>query len=224
MVRAHRTVSRVTPSGRGTRFRLLGVGAMRSPCYAPAGLLIEHAQSKVVIDGGTGCELPDDLASWLVTDIRGELIGPIRRLARARNVAPGVGSYDGQGLTIDPYPVVHTSHPAFGYLIVCRTGRVVWAPEFFEFPTWAAVSDLMFADAAAWDRPIRFARGTGGHAPALQIARQAQAFGVRRVVFAHIGRPTIAAINAGRVPPIGEFGIEGAIYRLDGKRRVERAG
>ena len=52
-----------------------------------------------------------------------------------------------------------------------------------------AGADPMFADAAGWARPIRFAKGTGGHAPALEVAEQAARHGVRRLVFAHIGRP-----------------------------------
>ncbi len=47
----------------------------------------------------------------------------------------------------------------------------------------------MFAEAAGWARPIRFAKGTGGHAPALEVAEQVARHGVRRLVFAHIGRP-----------------------------------
>ena len=32
----------------------------------------------------------------------------------------------------------------------------------------------MFADAAGWNRAIRFAGGAGGHMPALQVAEQAR--------------------------------------------------
>lgn len=192
---------------------------MRSPRYAPAGLLIEHGQERVAIDGGPGGEPPGDLDAWLVTDLHAELIGPLRRLARARGLEPEVASYAGNGIAIDPRPVVHTSHPTFGYLIVCPPGRVVWAPEFLEFPSWAGGADLMFAEAASWEHPIRFAHGTGGHAPAFEVARRAKAFGVRRVVYAHLGRPTIAAIDAGRVPPFGEFGVDGAVYTLENPRR-----
>jgi hypothetical protein len=37
------------------------------------------------------------------------------------------------------------------------------------FRDWAAGADLMLAEAAGWARPIRFARGTGGHAPVLTV-------------------------------------------------------
>jgi hypothetical protein len=197
---------------RGTSFTLLGIGAMNSPRYAPAGLLVEHGQLRIVIDGGPGAE-PDGLvAAWLVTDERAELIRQLRRLAAGRGLVPAVRAYRGDGLAVTPYPVVHTSHPAYGYLIEAGGRRAVWAPEFFEFPAWAAGADLMFAEAAGWTRPIRFAKGAGGHAPALAVADQAACHGVRRLVFAHIGRPAIAALDAGLAPPFGEIGAEKARY------------
>lgn len=75
----------------------------------------------------------------------------------------------------------------------------------------------MFAEAAGWARPIRFARGAGGHAPAPAVAEQAARYGVRRLVFAHIGRPAIAALDAGQVPPFGEIGVEGGRYTTSGR-------
>jgi hypothetical protein len=54
----------------------------------------------------------------------------------------------------------------------------------------------------------------GGHAAGLEVAAGARRNGVRRVIFAHIGRPTIRAIDAGARPPFGEFGREGHRYRL----------
>lgn len=38
------------------RFTLLGAGAMNSPRYAPAGLLVEYKDHRVMIDGGPGAE------------------------------------------------------------------------------------------------------------------------------------------------------------------------
>jgi hypothetical protein len=195
-----------------TRFTLLGVGAMNSPRYSPAGLLISHGQVRVAIDGGPGAEPAGPLAAWLVTDERAELIRELRRLAAAHGLSPAVRAYRAGGLAITPQPVVHTSHPAYGYLIQASGARVAWAPEFLEFPPWAAGTDLMFAEAASWARPIRFAGGAGGHAPTLEVAEQAARHGVRRLVFAHIGRPTIKALDAGHVPPFGEIGKEGATY------------
>lgn len=68
---------------------------------------------------------------------------------------------DLDGLRARCRPVAHTSHPRYGYRIEADGLVVVWAPEFCEFPAWAAQADLMFAEAAAWDRPIRFRGGPG---------------------------------------------------------------
>ncbi len=169
---------------------------------------------RVAIDGGPGAEPTGPLVAWLVTDERAELIRELRRLAAAHGLVPAVSAFHASGLTITPRAVVHTSHPAYGYLIGAGGKRTAWAPEFLEFPSWAAGADLMFAEAAGWARPIRFAKGTGGHAPALEVAEQAARHGVRRLVFAHIGRPAIAALDAGHVPPFGEIGAEGAVYTV----------
>jgi hypothetical protein len=152
------------------RFTLLGVGAMNSPRYSPAGLLVEYGPLRVAIDGGPGAEPAGPLAAWLVTDERAELIRELRRLAAAHGLSPAVRAYHASGLAITPQPVVHTSHPAYGYLVEAGGTRTAWAPEFLEFPSWAAGADLMFAEAASWARPIRFAKGAGGHAPALEGA------------------------------------------------------
>jgi len=55
--------------------------------------------------------------------------------------------------------------------------------------------------------------------PPWRSPRQAIAHRVRRLVFAHIGRPAIAAIDAGLVPPFGEFGTDGAVYTLSQQSR-----
>lgn len=159
-----------------------------------------------------------------MADHSGQLVAGRQRvtgqhgLARARGTDPVVASYHHQILHIDPHPVVHTSHPTYGYVIDCHAGagrrRVVWAPEFWRFPAWAAGADLMFADAAGWTRPIRFARGTGGHASVQDTARAAREHGVRMLVFAHIGRPSIRAVDAGHQPPFGEWATDGRVYQL----------
>jgi hypothetical protein len=76
----------------------------------------------------------------------------------------------------------------------------------------------MFAEAADWTRPIRFAKGTGGHAPALEVADQAARHGVRRLVLALIGRPAITALDAGHGLPFGEIGVEGGGYTVHADR------
>lgn len=145
------------------RLTLLGrTGAMNSPRYGPAGLLLSYAGRRVAFDGGPGAE-PGRvrLAAWLVTDEKAELIRELRSLAGPFGVTPRAGDYARGALQVRALPVAHTSHPTYGYLIEIGERRVVWAPEFWEFPPWAAGADLMFAEAAAWARPIRFAGGVG---------------------------------------------------------------
>lgn len=210
---------------RMARFTLLGVGAMRSPRFAPAGLLVEHGRDRVMIDGGPGAEPRGDLHAWLVTDVKAELIGEIRALAWRDRLEPEVDDYVRDDvLRINPLPVVHTSHPTYGYRIEVPGFVAAWAPEFFTFPTWAGGVDLLFADGSGWNRPIRFAGGVGGHACVLDVAREARARGVRRLVFAHIGRPTIRAMIAGERPPFGELGHDGQVFHVRaGALHVERA-
>lgn len=190
---------------------------MRSPRYAPAGLLVEQGEWRVAIDGGAASRPTGRLDEWLVTDELAELMPELRRAARQEGLDPGVRAFRRPGLSLQPHPVVHTSHPAFGYLIEAAGQKVAWAPEFLRFPDWANRADLMFAEAAGWKRPIRFAGGVGGHAAALEVVEQARRRGVQRLVLAHIGRPTIRALEAGELPPFGEVGRDGAVYELESR-------
>lgn len=204
------------------RLVTLGVGAQASPRYAPAGLLVAHAGVHVMIDGGPGAIPRAHLDAWLVTDERSELIAPIRTMAGERGLVPYAGPFQGGGVHITDRPVVHTTHPTCGYRIEAAGTAVVWAPEFYEFPGWARGADLMFAEAAAWNRPIRFAGGVGGHLDVQAIARAATRHGVKRLVFAHIGRPTLRALDRGWKPPFGEFARDGQVFV--GVRRDVRGG
>jgi hypothetical protein len=121
--------------------------------------LVARRGVRVLLDGGPGAEPSGRLEAWLVTDERAELMPQLRRLAGRRGLRPHVGDLERGDLRITARPVVHTNHPTFGYLIEAPEGTVVWAPEFFEFPQWAGGAALMFADAAGWERPIRFAGG-----------------------------------------------------------------
>lgn len=196
------------------RLVLLGVGAMNSPRYRPAGLLVSWAGHRVMLDGGDGADPAPPLDAWLVSDERAELMAQIRRRARDLGVRAAVGPFEAGGVSVRPLPVRHTSHPTYGYLIETARQRAAWAPEFWAFPAWAAGVDVMFADAAGWNTPIRFAGGVGGHACARDVAAAACGAGVRRLVFAHIGRPSIRAIDRGERPPFGSWGSDGAEYRL----------
>lgn len=194
------------------RLTLLGVGAMNSPRFRPAGLLVRSGTRCLVIDGGDERGVPQRVDAWLVCDEHAELMARLRRLAAGRGAAPAVASHMLGEVAITPLPVEHTSRPTYGYLLATRARRVGWAPEFWRYPEWANDLDLLFADAAGWSHPIRFRGGVGGHACATEVARAARAHSVRRLVFAHLGRPTIAAIDAGARPDFGEFGVEGQTF------------
>lgn len=196
------------------RLVTLGVGAQNSPRYAPAGVLVAHGGVRVMIDGGPGAAPSGAIDAWLVTDTRSELIAAIRRLARPHGLVPYAGPFDRRGLTITDRAVAHTNHPTCGYRIEAAGLTVVWAPEFCEFPRWARGADLMFAEAAAWTRPIRFAGSVGGHLDVHAVARAARRHGVTRLVFAHIGRPTLRALDRGLRPPFGEFATDGQVFAL----------
>ena len=193
---------------------LLGVGAMNSPRYVPAGLLVECGGTRVMIDGGPGAEPKGELNAWLVTDEHGELMRELRKLARPRGLEPHVGGYSSSGLSIKPHRVVHTSHDTYGYVIRSCGKKIVWAPEFFVFPSWVRNADVMFAEAAGWNRPIFFRGGVGGHASVEQVERDALKYKIKRLIFAHVGRPTIRALEAGKCPKFGKVGKEGCVYTL----------
>ena len=122
-----------------------------------------------MLDGRPGAIPRGNLDAWLITDEHAELIRELRTLANTRNVEVSVGAYTSPSFTIEPHRVVHTSHPTYGFLIRVKRKRIVWAPEFYEFPPWAKRADLMFAEAAGWNRPIRFAKATGGHCATLEV-------------------------------------------------------
>ena len=171
-----------------------------------------------MIDGGPGANPPGNLDAWLVTDERAELIAAIRRLAAKKGLVPHAGSFRRDGLSVERRPVVHTNHPTYGYRIRAGNRTIVWAPEFSAFPPWARDADLMFAEGAGWARPIRFVGGVGGHLDVQTVARVARRAGVRRLVFAHIGRPTLRALSRGDRPPFGEFAADGQVFVPPSKR------
>jgi ribonuclease BN (tRNA processing enzyme) len=133
-------------------------------------------------------------------------------MAAARGLAIGARPFARDGVAIRPRRVTHTNHPTYGYLIEAGGRKIVWAPEFFRFPKWAKNADLMFAEAAAWNRAIHFAGSVGGHMPVLAVAEAAKRAGVKRLIYAHIGRPTVKAMLAGLQPSFGEFARDGQIF------------
>lgn len=204
------------------RLVTLGVGAQNSPRHRPAGLLVASDGARVMIDGGPGAVPRGRLDAWLVTDEQAELIGAIRRLARAKGLHPHAGTFRHDGLRIERRRVVHTNHPTYAYRIRTAGKTVVWAPEFYRFPRWAHRADIVFGDGAAWDRPIRFVGGVGGHMDVLATAEQAKRLGVKRLVFAHLGRATLRARSRGKEPPFGELAADGQTFRVARRRRRHR--
>ncbi len=194
------------------RLVTLGVGAARSPRYRPAGLLVSHRGTRVLIDGGPDMVPGGPIDAWLLTDERAELAAAIRMKARSKGLVARVAPFHAGNLRIEPRPVVHTNHPAFGYEIRADRLKVVWAPEFFEFPIWAKDADVLFAEASSWNRPILFRGGVGGHLDALSVQRAARKAGVKRLVLAHVGRPTIRAIEGGACPVFGELARDGEVF------------
>ena len=83
---------------------------------------------------GPGAEPTGPLAAWLVSDERGELRTELRMLAAIHGVQPVAAATAIADLVIEPHPVVHTSHPAWGYLLRLPAASAVWAPEFWLFP------------------------------------------------------------------------------------------
>lgn len=206
------------------RLTLLGVGAMNSPRYAPAGLLLRYVRRRVAFDGGPGAEPPKRLDRWLVTDLQAELASSLRWLAADRGVQLDVADLRADELPIEAHEVAHTSHPTYGCRIEAAGLIAVWAPEFWETAAWAANATVMFPDAAGWNRPIRFRGGVGGHASVRDIEVAARRHHVRRLVYAHIGRPCLRAMDAGHEPAVGEWGVEGRTYTLRATYRVRRTG
>jgi hypothetical protein len=194
---------------------------MNSPRYKPACLLVQHGKTLVLIDG-RGTAPKHKLASWLVTDERGELIREIRKMARSMGLEPAVTSHSSCDLFIKPHSVIHTSHDTCGYTIEANGKKIVWAPEFLKFPRWAKGADLMFAEAAAWNRPILFRGRVGGHASVEKVASEARKYDVKRLIYAHIGRPTIKAIDEGKHAAFGEFGRKGDLYVITKKSTKTR--
>ena len=88
-------------------------------------------------DGGGASAPTSPVGLWLVCDAWAELMPEIRRCCRGLNVKAVVRDFHAGGLVIEPPPVVHPSHPTFGYLVRVSGRRVVWAPESWEFPVWA---------------------------------------------------------------------------------------
>jgi hypothetical protein len=177
------------------RLILLGVGAARSPRFAPAGLLIEYGHTRVGIDGGAGSEPPENVDAWLVRD---DVPHPdLVRIARDTGMCePAVAPFRHGPLHVDPLP---EGDGVYGYRIVSGHHTAVWAPEYRTFPAWAERADVVFS-------------GPGADLGA--TAEAARRLKVRRLVFVLLDEPVFAALDAGKDPPFGEWGEEGGQYKM----------
>ena len=92
------------------RLTVLGVGAMNSPRYAPAGPLVKYRKHRIMLDGGPGAEPCGQIDAWLVTDEYSALKRDIRALARALGVKPRVGRHACDGLPLAPL-YTHRTRP-----------------------------------------------------------------------------------------------------------------
>ncbi|MBV8347351.1 MAG: hypothetical protein JOZ49_07420, partial [Mycolicibacterium sp.] len=103
------------------RLTLLGVGAMNSPHYRPAGLLATWSGHRVMLDGGGAADPAAPLDGWLVSDEHAELMPRIRRRAKELAVRPRIDSFAANGVRLRPLPVLHTSHRTVGYMLETTT-------------------------------------------------------------------------------------------------------
>ena len=94
------------------RLLVLGGGAMNSPRYRPAGLLVVWANQRVMLDGGGATDRGCSLDGWLVSDEQAELMPQIHGRAAELGVSPAIRPFEADSVWLRPLPVRHTSHPA----------------------------------------------------------------------------------------------------------------
>ncbi|GLZ12848.1 hypothetical protein Acsp04_30830 [Actinomadura sp. NBRC 104425] len=176
---------------------LLGVGTAGSPRFAPAGLLVEYGRTHVGFDGGPGSEPPETVQAWLVRRRDGPGYLRLCRIAADSGMPrPSVASFRHGALRVEPLPLAGDA--PVGYRIAAGRRTAVWAPECRGLPLWAEDADLVFAGTPAMRRTVEAARRLS----------------VRRLVFVHLDEQACAAMDSGRAPPFGEWGVEGGRYHL----------
>lgn len=111
---------------------------MNSPRFPPAGLLVGCGRMEVMLDGGPGAVPDRPVRAWLLTDERAELGPAVGSMAKSWGLSATAADFSEAGVTFTARAVAHTSHPVCGYLIEVGPSRVVWAPEFWTWPDWAA--------------------------------------------------------------------------------------
>lgn len=178
------------------RLKLIGTGALNSPRKDEC-LLIEYGDHRILIDAGPDIkadDLPSQLDAILVCDPESWYSKDARRLAKEFELDeeefPKVGSFEAGDLEISPFVVKHTKHKTYGYKIECRDRKIIYAPEFFQFPEKEVQdADLAILEGSTWSKPIIFTGKVGGHAAVLETWEKAKKAGVKRIIFTHIGKP-----------------------------------
>lgn len=168
---------------------LIGTGALNSP-RKDESFLVEHGDEKILIDAGPDIKTKEfsKLTGILVCDPKSDFMKDAKRIGEKFGLIPQVKKIERDGLKIEPFEVKHTNHKTYGYTIKVDNKKIIYAPEFFEFPEKEIKgADLAILEGSAWDRPIRFIGGVGGHAALLDIWEKCKKLKVP-VVFTHIGK------------------------------------
>jgi len=187
------------------KLTLIGTGALDSPRKDEC-LLVEYQGQRILIDAGPDIQPKDvgELTDILVCDPESDFMKDARRLGEKYGIEPGVKSISEDGLKITPFKVKHTSHDTYGYKIEADNKTIIYAPEFFEFPTRQVKNaDIAILEGSAWSKPIVFTGKTGGHAAVLDSWEKAKEANVDRIIFTHIGKTTEAHLKDAE-----EMGIE----------------
>lgn len=174
---------------------IIGTGAMDSP-RKDESLMIAYKLKHVLIDAGKDIKAKDlpvkTLHRILLCDPESRYVKDAKRLAKQFKILdpPGVGEWILEDLSITPFEVKHTNHKTYGYKIMIDKKKIIYAPEFYEFPAREAKdADLAILEGSAWDKSIDFVGGVGGHAPILETWKKAKDAGVKKILFTHIGKP-----------------------------------
>jgi len=190
----------------------VGTGAMESSSRKDACLLVTDGDTALLFSAGPSIlaedveHYTDNVDAIFVTDPEDDYeMRGARQLAEDLEAPLVTPERDGQQWTYGSFRVtarrvVHTNHPTYGFVIQYGDQKLAWAPEFYRPPDWVEGCDVAFLEAAAWDRPITFAGGVGGHAAALDTLRWLKGKDVGQAIFVHVGQPTERAIEQGEVP------------------------
>lgn len=168
----------------------VGTGALDSP-RRDASLMVVSGDEAVLFDAGKDIQtkhVPKAPSIILVTDPQ-ENSKEAKRLAEGFGVEVAHGDWGGKDIDVRAFRVTHTGHDVYGYLIRMSDLTIAYVPEFWKFPSEVANADIGIFDGSAYDRPIAFAGGKGGHAAILDTLIEAHQRGVKRTIFTHVGKP-----------------------------------